>query len=336
MVQEKKCRRKVTGATIPIAVASIGVWMVLSYQISCAQSANNAFQPSFIARGYIEAPTGTAVVAGDPAGGVLLVELRVKEGQKVKKDELVGVLSNYHRSDTALRLAEADLTKLKLTHDSVLKGVRVDEIDLQEAKLKSMIEQAKLANLRRARSRMPRDQKEMEAALAEQDLERQKAKLELLKTTLVNDLQQYKIDLTNAEAKIDSARRTRALSLVRSPLDGVVVQVGTRQGERVGPAGIVKIVNMDALRILADVDELRVGRLLLGGKVDVTFRGDNEVFKGTIERIAPTVKRMQRLEPDGGSSTDARVVQVEIRLDDTSVMPQIVGREARVVFQQSL
>ncbi len=54
------------------------------------------------------------------------------------------------------------------------------------------------------------------------------------------------------------------------------------------------------------VDELHVGRLAPGGKVDVTFRGDNTVFNGTIERIAPTVERMQRIEPDGGSSTDAR------------------------------
>ena len=68
------------------------------------------------------------------------------------------------------------------------------------------------------------------------------------------------------------------------------------------------------------------------GKVDVTFRGNNAVFKGTIERIAPTVKRMQRVEPDGGSSTDGRVVQVEIELDDAASMPQVLGRETRVTF----
>jgi hypothetical protein len=53
---------------------------------------------------------------------------------------------------------------------------------------------------------------------------------------------------------------------------------------------------------------------------------------GTISRVAPTVKRMQRMEPDGGSSTDARVVQVEIQLDDPSSMPQVLGRETRVTF----
>ena len=49
-------------------------------------------------------------------------------------------------------------------------------------------------------------------------------------------------------------------------------------------------------------------------------------------RVAPTVKRMQRVEPDGASSTDARVVQVEIEFDDPSTMPQVLGRETRVTF----
>jgi multidrug resistance efflux pump len=184
----------------------------------------------------------------------------------------------------------------------------------------------------RNRSGKPPDQREIEAALADQSLERQKVRVELLKTTLANDLAQYETDLANTQGRVDSARRTREDALVRSPLDGVVVQIFARQGERISPAGIVKIVDMKQLRVLADVDELHVARIKPGGKVDVTFRGNNDIYKGTIERIAPTVKRMQRVEPDGGSSTDARVVQVEIVIDDLSSMPQVLGRETRVTF----
>ena len=53
------------------------------------------------------------MVAGDPAGGSVLVELRVKDGQKVKKGEVLAVLSNYARADVTLRMAEADLVKLQ-------------------------------------------------------------------------------------------------------------------------------------------------------------------------------------------------------------------------------
>jgi multidrug resistance efflux pump len=258
--------------------------------------------------------------------------LRIKDGQKVKRDEIIAVLSNYPKADVALRMAEANLSKLKQTHDTVLMGTRVTDIALLEATLKSSIESDKLQTLQRSRSGKPPDVKELEASLAEQGLEREKVRLELAKTTLKNDLAQYEIDLANSEASVDNARRSREESLVRSPLDGVVVQIFSRQGERISPAGIAKIVDMNQLRVLADVDELHVARLKPGGKVEVTFRGSPTVYKGTISRVAPTVKRMQRVEPDGASSTDARVVQVEIEFDDPSTMPQVLGRETRVTF----
>ena len=84
--------------------------------------------------------------------------------------------------------------------------------------------------------------------------------------------------------------------------------------------------------VFADVDEVHLNRVVPGGRVDVTFRGSPTVYKGKIARVAPTVKRMQRIEPDGATSTDSRVVQVEIELDDPSSMPQVLGRETRVTF----
>lgn len=332
MGRTNKFRLGTAAGVALIAMAAAALWVMPARQTSSAQDTAKPAQPPLIARGYTDAPEGTAVVAGDPAGGSVLVELRVRDGQKVKKDEVIAVLSNYARADVTLRMAEADLTKLKQNNEFVLKGTRLSEIALQEATLKSSIEQNKLDALQRARSGKPPDQREIETALADQALERQKVRVQLLKTTLDNDLAQYEIDLVNTQSRVDSAKRTLEDALVRTPLDGVVVQIFSRQGERVSPAGIVKIVDMNQLRVLADVDELHVGRLKPGGKVDVTFRGNNDVYKGTIERIAPTVKRMQRVEPDGGSSTDARVVQVEIKIDDSSSMPPVLGRETRVTF----
>ncbi len=321
------------GAVAAVVVAGGGAWLLSGPKPSSAQeTAKAANQQPLLARGYTDAPEGTVVIAGDPAGGSVLSELKVKDGQKVKKGDVVAVLSNFARADVSLRIAEADLAKLKQTGEFVLRGTRQADIALQEAQLKTSIEQHKLDALLRNRAGKAPDVRELEAAIAEQGLERQKVRLQLAKTTLANDLAQHEIDLANTQSRVDSAKRTLEDALVRTPIDGVVVQIFTREGERVSPNGIVKIVDMSRLRVLADVDELNVGRLKVGGKVDVTFRGNNDVYKGTIERIAPTVKRMQRVEPDGGSSTDARVVQVEITIDDPASMPQVLGRETRVTF----
>ena|SRR6266478_942509 len=331
MARAKKFRWGATGVAFLVVIAALGMWMTPSRQTSSAQDGMRSDGP-LISRGYTDAPAGTAVIAGDPGGGATILELRIADGQKVKRDEVIAVLSNYPKADVALRMAESDLVKMKQIRDTVLKGTRVTEITLQEASMKSAVEENKLKALLRSRSGKPPDVKELETSLAEQSLEREGARLRLMKQTLANDHAQMELDIANTTARIDNARRTREEALVRSPLDGVVVQIFSRQGERVSGAGIAKIVDMAQLRVLADVDELHVGRVVPGGKVEITFRGSSTVYKGTIARVAPTVKRMQRVEPDGASSTDARVVQVEIEFDDPSSMPQVLGRETRVTF----
>ncbi len=331
MAQARKFTWGATGLAALIVIAALVLWMTPSRQTSSAQDGPRPLAP-LISRGYTDSPSGTALIAGDPAGGGVLIELRVTDGQKVKRDEVIAVLSNYPKADIAVRTSEAELAKTKQAREAMVSGYRTAEIAMQEVVVKSAAEEVKLKNLEMQRSGKPPDQKQLEQSISLQSLEREQAKLRILKETLESDLQQSDNDIAIIKAKLDSARNTREQALVRSPLDGIVIQIYTRQGERISQNGIAKIVDLSQLRVLADVDELHVGRIANGGKVEVTFRGSPTVYQGTISRVAPTVKRMQRMEPDGGSSTDARVVQVEIQLDDPSSMPQVLGRETRVTF----
>ncbi|MDB5487365.1 MAG: hypothetical protein JWQ58_1080 [Reyranella sp.] len=331
MAQARKFTWGATGLAALIVIAALVLWMMPSRQTSSAQDGPRPVAP-LISRGYTDAPSGTALIAGDPAGGGVLIELRVTDGQKVKRDEVIAVLSNYPKADIAVRTSEAELAKTKQAREAMVSGYRTAEIAMQEVVVKSAAEEVKLKNLEMQRSGKPPDQKQLEQSISLQSLEREQAKLRIQKETLESDLQQSDNDIAIIKAKLDSARNTREQALVRSPLDGIVIQIYTRQGERISQNGIAKIVDLSQLRVLADVDELHVGRIANGGKVEVTFRGSPTVYQGTISRVAPTVKRMQPMVPDVGSSTDARVVQVEIHLDDPSSMPQVLGRETRVTF----
>lgn len=331
MAQAKKFTWGAAGFAVLLVAAALTLWIMPSRQTSSAQDGPRPVAP-LITRGYTDAPAGTALIAGDPAGGGVLIELKIADGQKVKRDEVIAVLSNYPKADIAVRTTEAELAKTRQAREAMVSGYRAAEIAMQEVVVKSTAEEVKLKNLEMQRSGKPPDQKQLEQSISLQSLEREQAKLRVLKETLQTDLQQIDTDISIIQAKLDNARNTREQALVRSPLDGMVIQVYTRQGERVSQNGIAKIVDLSQLRVLADVDELNVGRIATGGKVEVTFRGSPTVYYGTISRVAPTVKRMQRMEPDGGSSTDARVVQVEIQLDDPSSMPQVLGRETRVTF----
>jgi multidrug efflux pump subunit AcrA (membrane-fusion protein) len=329
-VQAKKFPWRGLGGLALVGAAAAALWLAAERQTSSAQQGLRPTGP-LISRGYTEAPAGTVVVAGNPLGGSSVLELRVKDGQQVKRDEILAVLSNHPSAEIAVRITETALAKLKRTHDDVLVGTRVTQIALLEATLKSSIESNKLASIQRQRSGTPNDQKAMEAALQVQSIEREKVRLELAKQTLKNDQAQYEIDLANSEASLENARRTREEALVRSPLDGVVVEIFSRQGERISHLGIAKVVDMSQLRVRASVDELHLARMQPGARVEITFKNDPVAYGGKIVRVPLAVTRMVRSDADLGELA-TRLVEVEIEPDEGVRLPQYLGREARVTF----
>jgi multidrug resistance efflux pump len=134
----------------------------------------------------------------------------------------------------------------------------------------------------RNRSGRPPEEKELEVGLAEQSLKNQRASLDLSKRRLAIDLEQNAVDIVRFKAALDQAIRIREEALVRSPIDGVVTQINSRQGEMASGAGIAKVVDMKQLRVFATVDELHLPRLKVGTPVEVTFRGSPTVYKGKV------------------------------------------------------
>ena len=318
------------------AAALVAAVVVLVQTMGPSRQANAAREPikvvgPLISRGYTEAPAGTAVIAGDPEGGPVLLELRIVDGQKVKRDEIIGVLSNHPAADVDVRLNEAKLAKAMQQREAMVSGFRTAEIAMQEIVVKSEVEWNKLKILEMQRTSMPPDQKQLELNISEQNVRREEAKLRLQKETLASDLEQLETDIKITTAKLDNARNAREQALVRSPLNGIVTQVYTRQGELISGNGIAKIVDLSQLRILADVDDVHLDKVAEGGKVEVTFRGDTKVYMGKITRVSPVVRRLKRSQADLGEG-NVNLVEVEIALDDSDTMPKALSRETRVTF----
>jgi multidrug efflux pump subunit AcrA (membrane-fusion protein) len=71
------------------------------------------------------------MIANDPNGGSVLKELRIKEGQTVKRDEIIAVMANYSAAEVGVKIAENNLLKAERTRDTTLKGTRVVDIQLE-------------------------------------------------------------------------------------------------------------------------------------------------------------------------------------------------------------
>lgn len=320
-----------TGAIAAAGVAVAAAWIAHSQQASDGGSSKLTATGPLIARGYTEAPAGTVMIANDPHGGSVIKELRIRDGQQVKRDEIIAVMANYPAAEVGVQIAENNLIKAQKMRDTVLKGTRVVDLKLQEDALKSAIESDKLQTMLRNRSGKPPEEKELEIWLAEQNLAQQRASLALAKRRLEIDLEQNAIEIVRLKAALDQAIRIREESLVRSPIDGVVTQINSREGEMAAGLGIAKVVDMKQLRVFATVDELHLPRLTPGAAVEVTFRGSPTVYRGKIALAPMTVKREKRSEADLGVA-NVRQVEVEIEADDGVSFPEMLGREARVTF----
>lgn len=320
-----------TGTVAVVAVAVAAAWIARSQQAANGTTPAVQSNGPLIARGYTEAPAGTAMIANDPNGGAVLEELRIKEGQIVKRDEIIAVMANYSAAAVGVKVAENNLLKAEMTRDTILKGTRLVDIKLQEDVLKSSIESDRLNVMLRNRSGRPPEEKALEVSLAEQNLKNQRASLDLTKRRLAIDLEQNAVDIVRLKAALDQALRIREEALVRSPIDGVVTQINSRQGEMASGLGIAKVVDMKQLRVFATVDELHLPRLKVGSPVEVTFRGNPTVYRGKVAIAPMMVRREKRSEADLGVAS-VRQIEVEIQADDGVTFPAMLGREARVVF----
>jgi HlyD family secretion protein len=319
------------GAIVMTIVGALALENAPGHRVGAKKDGIVARGP-LISRGYTAAPTGSVVVAGDPSGGDMLIELRIVDGQKIKRGDIIAVLSKFPTADVAVHQSEAKLAKTKQQRESMVSGFRTAQIALQEVVVRSSLAQHELKVLHLRRTSIPADQKELELSISQQEFEREKAKLRVQKERLAADLAQIEMLLSIVGAELDNARILREDTLVRSPIDGVVAQIYARQGELSLDRGIAKIVDLARMRVFADVDEAHLGGLNVGAKVEITFRGNKTIYAARIARAPLVVARTKRSDADFGEVNAPHSVEIEIELDSPAGMPQLLGNEARVAF----
>lgn len=138
-----------------------------------------------------------------------------------------------------------------------------------------------------------------------------------------------------ARADLGSTQAELDLATVRSPIDGQILKINARSGERVGPEGIAEIGATDRMYAVAEVYETDVARVRVGQRATVTSPAFSRPIQGTVERVGLKVARQDVLHTDPAAETDARVVEVKVRLDDSAPVAGLTNLEAAVVIAAS-
>jgi HlyD family secretion protein len=139
--------------------------------------------------------------------------------------------------------------------------------------------------------------------------------------------------LAVAEANLRAAEAELERTRVRAPISGQVIDVIARDGVRVGPEGIVALGRTEQMYAIAEVYETDVARVRLGQRATVTSPALAAPLHGTVDRIGMKIGKLDAIGADPASRTDARVVEVEIRLDEGAPAAGFTNLQVEIAFE---
>lgn len=136
-----------------------------------------------------------------------------------------------------------------------------------------------------------------------------------------------------AHASRERAEADLELSMVRSPIDGQILEVHAREGERVGADGIAELGETTAMYAVAEVYETDIGRVRVGQRARITSPALPRPLGGEVERIGLKIGKQDVLSTDPVADADARVVEVEIRLGEPELAARLTNLRVDVVIE---
>ena len=132
-------------------------------------------------------------------------------------------------------------------------------------------------------------------------------KLQKQKIINVGDKKNIEIDLFNSK--------------LRSPIDGFILALNTRVGERAKNEGILDIGSSQKMEALIEVYESDINRIFISQNVELSSEngGFSKTLKGQVIRISPQVKPRKVLSTDPTGDADARIIEVLVKLNEESI-----------------
>ena len=111
-------------------------------------------------------------------------------------------------------------------------------------------------------------------------------------------------------------------SKLRSPIDGFILSINTRVGERPKNEGVLDIGSSQKMEALIEVYESDIDRVFISQNVELISEngGFKNKLKGKVIRISPQVKQRKVLSTDPTGDADARIIEVLVKLNEESIL----------------
>ena len=221
-----------------------------------------------------------------------------------------------------------------------------EQLRLQRAEAESRVKQAK-ATLDQARAQAKRDELKLrEVETARAALEDARMRLKLAEANRVQlpvrekEVLQAQAAVEQLQSALKEARTRLADTTIRAPMSGVVTQRYIESGELVtsGVATfssgmpLVQIADLSRMRIKLQVNEVDIGKVQVGQKVEIRLDAlRDEVFEGKVRKVAPASSVTQQGAP--GGAVIKFPVEVEIEKPDPRMKPGMSAK-CRIIVER--
>jgi HlyD family secretion protein len=124
--------------------------------------------------------------------------------------------------------------------------------------------------------------------------------------------------IASADAAVTRQQAELDRAYVRAPFAGRILDVHAHVGELVGADGILELGRVDQMVAIAEVYETDIRHVRVGQKARIKSDALAGDLTGTVARIRPKVQKLDEIGTDPAARKDARIIEVEIKLDDSA------------------
>jgi HlyD family secretion protein len=146
-------------------------------------------------------------------------------------------------------------------------------------------------------------------------------------------LDRAELAMDTARADLAAAQAVLETDVVRAPVAGRIVRIHARRGERVGPAGFAELAQDDQMFAVAEVYETDIGRVVKGQRATVRSPALPGELTGVVDRVGMKIGKQDVLSTDPVARTDARVVEVRVKLDDSAKAAALSNLQVEVAIR---
>jgi HlyD family secretion protein len=135
-----------------------------------------------------------------------------------------------------------------------------------------------------------------------------------------------------ARARVQHSQATLERCTVRAPADGRILRILAYPGEIVALEGLLEMAKVGRMYAIAEVWETDIRRTRIGQKATVTSPALDGALSGVVEHVRLQVRKQDTTGTDPVSRKDARIVEVEVLLDEPAKVASLTNLQVEVVL----